>query len=136
MFEQTSNSKKTNKPTPMCIMREFYKSYSRSQKPKSQSDLNLNIEKKSKSSIKKFTMFINTINKNSRVMTERALDSKLNEVKDRPFLQNLENRTFKPVFHQNEKGDCLKREYFKDGFTKFHPFFNAHPRIKKIQKNN
>ena len=64
MFEQTSNSKKSNKPTPMFIMREFYKSYSRSHKQKSQTDLNLNIEKKSKSSIKKFTTFLNTINKN------------------------------------------------------------------------
>ena len=64
MLEHTSGSKNSTKPTPIMIMRDLYRSYSRNHKPKSQSDANLNIDNKPKSSTKKFTTFLNNIHKN------------------------------------------------------------------------
>ena len=82
-MHKTQYPKQTTKPTPTTILRQFYRSYQTHRKPKSQSNAQPNIVTKSKSSIKKFTLFLDNASKASRTMTERLVDPTVGELKDR-----------------------------------------------------
>ncbi len=69
MFDRSSSYKRNNKPSSIAIMREFYKDYSRMQKPKSRSDASFGSKENRKSSITKFTTYLKNMGNVEGVMT-------------------------------------------------------------------